>query len=52
MLMLLLGYKPDKIPSVLLLLDVLLVHWLEGVEREKEEGKYEEEVGGGCISHG
>ena len=52
MMLLLLGYKPDKIPSVLLLLDVLLVNWLEGVEREEEKGKYEEEVSGGYISHG
>ena len=39
MLMLLLRYEPDKIPSELLLLDVLVVHRLEGVEREEEKGK-------------
>ena len=48
--MLLLDYEPDEIPSELLLLDVQLPNWLEGVERE-EKGKCEEEVGGGWISH-
>ena len=52
MLMLLLGYEPDEIPSELLLLDVLLVNWFEGVERGEEKSKYEEEVGRVCVGHG